>query len=435
MIDRALLPMTEPMNPSVFASARRMLSNRRSGGCGARALAPVTLASVLLFAFVAPPGWTQTPAPTEATGAAGTVGATAAQPVQVQDNAPDRYTVVRGDTLWGISGRFLKQPWRWPEVWRLNRDQIKNPHLIYPGQIVILDRNAPGGPRLMIGEAPADRPVVRLSPQIRAEAKEAQAIPSIPPGDIDPFILRDIVIGAEAFADSPQIVRPVDQRVAMSAADSFYAVGVKAPLGTVFHVYRRGRELRDPAIPPRPWWRWHHTEPDPQIIGYEATYLGDARLVSAGDVARLEITRTRQEILVGDYLLPAPPEEAIRYVPRAPEVKIEGQIMTLPSGVAEAGKTSVVTINRGSKSGLEVGHVLAIVKPSERFPNPRFKESSLNWVPGWPREPDAEPRTLAVPEERVGLVFIYKTFDNVSYGLVMNTGRAPVQAGYLLRNP
>lgn len=359
----------------------------------------------------------------------------ASAPVQIQDNAPDRYTVVRGDTLWGISGRFLKQPWRWPEVWRLNRDQIRNPHLIYPGQVVVLDRNAPGGPRLFIGEMPGERPVVRLSPQIRAEAKEAQPIPSIPPGDIDPFILKDIVIGAEAFADSPQIVRAVDARVALSAADSFYAVGVKAPAGTVFHVYRRGKELRDPSIEPRPWWRWHHNEPDPQIIGYEATYLGDARLVAVGDVARFEITRTRQEILVGDYLLPAPPQEPVRYVPRAPDAQIEARIMTLPTGVAEAGKTSVVTLNRGSKSGLEVGHVLAVFRPSQTFPNPRFKESPLNWVPGWPRQPDAMPRTLSIPEERVGLVFIYKTFDHVAYGMLMNTGQAPVEVGHLLRNP
>jgi Uncharacterized protein containing LysM domain len=358
-----------------------------------------------------------------------------ANPVQIQDSAPDRYTVVRGDTLWGIAGKFLKQPWRWPEVWRLNREQIRNPHLIYPGQVVILDRNAPGGPRLILGEAMAERPVVRLSPTIRAEAKEAQPIPSIPPADIDPYILKDIVIGAESFADAPQIVRPVGQRVAMSTADSFYAIGVKAPVGTVFHVYRRGKELRDPDIPPRPWWRWHHNEPDPQIIGYEATYLGDAKLVSTGEVARLEVQRSRQEILVGDYLLPAPPEEPVRYVPRAPEAQVNARIMTLPRGVQEAGKTSVVTLNRGRKAGLEVGHVLAVLKPAEAFPNPRFQESPLNWIPGWPKQPDTEPRSLTVPEERVGLVFIYKTFDHISYGLLMNVGTAPVVTGYLVRNP
>ncbi|MCS6995632.1 MAG: LysM peptidoglycan-binding domain-containing protein [Casimicrobiaceae bacterium] len=362
--------------------------------------------------------------------------ATASAPVQIAEGAPDRYTVVRGDTLWGIAGKFLKQPWRWPEVWRLNREQIRNPHLIFPGQVIVLDRHAPEGPRLLIGEASAgERPLVRLSPQVRAEAKEAQPIPSIPPGDIDPFIVKDFVIGAEAFAEAAQIVRAIDERVTLSAFDSFYAIGARAPVGTIFHVYRRGKELRDPEIPPLTWFERMRGDPDRQVVGYEATYLGEAKLVASGDLARFEIVRTRQEILVGDYLLPAPAEEPVRYVPRAPERPIEARIMTLPTGIAEAGRASVVTINRGAKAGLEVGHVLAIFKPAEDFANPRFRESSLNWVPGWPRQPDEQPRTLTIPEERVGLVFVYRTFDHVAYGLVMNSGRAPIKTGYILRNP
>lgn len=361
----------------------------------------------------------------------------AASPVQIQENAPDRYTVVKGDTLWAISGRFLKQPWRWPEVWRMNREQIRNPHLIYPGQVVVLDRNAPGGPRLMVEDPNAARPtgVVRLSPQIRGEAREAQAIISIDPKDVEPFMVRNLVIGAEAFADAPQIVRAQGERVTMAAGDPFYAVGVKPEMGKEFQVFRRGRELRDTTIPSRPWYKWRHNEPDPQIIGYEGEYLGDARLVNAGEVAKLEIVTTRQEILIGDYLIPTPPVEQPRYIPRAPEAQIDALVMTLPSGVQEAAKTSVVTINRGARHGVELGHVLAIFKQPQAFKNPRYKEPTLNWVPFWPKQQGSEPTTLEIPEERIGLVFIYKVFEHVSYGMVMNTGKEPVVVGNRLRNP
>jgi hypothetical protein len=358
-------------------------------------------------------------------------------PVQLQDNAPDRHTVVKGDTLWGISGKFLKTPWRWPEVWRLNKDQIKNPHWIYPGQVIYLDRNAPGGPRLSLtppneGERGG---IVRLSPQIRAEARAEQAIPSIRPEDIEPFLLRNMVIGAETFDDAPQIVKSVGERVAFSTADAIYAVGVKPEMGKVFQMFRKGRELRDPTIEPRRWYQWRHNQEDPQIIGYEATYLGDARLLREGDVSRLEIVSAKQEVQVGDYLIPAPPVESVAYVPHAPEQRVEGVVMTLPSGISEAGKTNVVTLNLGRRHGIEVGHVLAAYKVKETFANPRYKENPLNWVPGWPRQAGAEPKTLEIPEERIGLVFVFRVFEGISYGLVMNTGVENVRVGYPLRNP
>lgn len=360
-----------------------------------------------------------------------------ADPVQVQPNAPASHTVVKGDTLWGIAGKFLKQPWRWPEVWRLNRDQIRNPHWIYPGQVILFDPNAAGGPRLSIQQPgqPGANGVVRLSPQVRAEAHGERAIPSLRPEDVEPFLVRNRVIGAETFADAAQVVKSIADRVAFSAPEAFYAVGVKPAMGKVFQLFRKGRELRDPAIPARPWYRWHPSEPDPQIIGYEATYLGDARLVNEGEVARLEMVSSKQEVMVGDYLIPAPPVETMAWIPHAPEQKVEGVIMTLPNGVSEASKTSVVTINLGKRDGLEVGHVLAVYKTPVEFANPRYKESPLNWVPGWPKTPGAEPKTLTIPEERVGLVFLFNVFDGVSYGLLMDTGVEGIREGYRVRNP
>ena len=194
------------------------------------------------------------------------------RPVQIRENAPDSHIVVKGDTLWGISAKFLKDPWRWPDVWRMNRDQIKNPHWIYPGQVIYLDRNAAGGPRLGLTQGASlvvaeERPMVRLSPQIRAEAREGAAIPTIPPGDIEPFMLRNRVVGAETFNDAPQIVKSVDARVTFATADAVYAVGIKPEMGKVFQMFRKGRELRDPSVTARPWYKWRHNEPDPQIIG------------------------------------------------------------------------------------------------------------------------------------------------------------------------
>ena len=386
---------------------------------------PLRLVTSLLVGLAAMVAVAQTPTPPT----------TAAE---IQPNAPDSHVVVKGDTLWGISGKFLKQPWRWPEVWRLNRDQIKNPHWIYPGQIIYLDRNALGGPRLSLtrpGSGVEDRPTIRIGPQIRAEAREAAAIPSILPSDIEPFMLRNIVIGAETLDASPQIVKSVGERVAFANKDSIYVVGVKPEMGRVFQLYRKGRELRDTTIAARPWYRLEYNAPDPQIIGYEAAYLGDATLQREGDVARLEIVRAVQEVQVGDYLIPAPPAETVAYIPRAPEKAIDAQVMTLPSGISEAGKTSVVTLNRGKLHGLEVGHVLAAYKPPETFKNPRYKDNPLNLVGGWPFFSGTEPKTLEIPEERVGLVFVFRVFDNISYGMVMNTGTDNVRVGYALRNP
>jgi LysM domain len=409
-----------------------MLANLFSSGSRLARDSNLLKALLAALAFVSATAFAQAPAQPNV------MAPDPAKPVQIQENAPDRYTVVKGDTLWAISGRFLKQPWRWPEVWRMNKDQIRNPHLIYPGQVVVLDRNAAGGPRLMIEDPNATTArggVVRLSPQTRAEAREAQAIISLNPSDIDPYAVRNLVIGAETFTDAPQIVRAQGERVTMSVGDTFYTVGVKVEMGKGFQIFRKGRELRDTTITARPWYNWRLNEPDPQIIGYEAEYLGDARVLADGEVAKLEVVSVRQEIRIGDYLIPIPPIEQPRYIPRAPDAQIDALVMTIPAGVQEASKTSVVTLNRGAKHGLELGHVLAIFKPEQPFANPRYKESTLNWVPFWPKQPSADPATLNIPEERIGLVFIYRVFDNVSYGLVMNTGREPVLVGHRLRNP
>ncbi len=207
-----------------------------------------------------------------------------AQDVQLQENHPDRYTVQKGDTLWGISGKFLKQPWRWPEVWRMNRDQIKNPHWIYPGDVVSLDK-VDGQWRLSMsrggGGRGGDR-YVRVSPSVRIDPLEAEAIPSIPPGDLAPYLTQPIITGAEGLPGAAKLIAARDSRVVRGEGDYVYAVGIDEKLGTEWYIYRPGKTLR--------------SFDSNETLGYEMRYLGTARVERFGEVSRMQITaRARRD--------------------------------------------------------------------------------------------------------------------------------------------
>lgn len=320
--------------------------------------------------------------------------AAAGEPVQVADNAPDSYSVRKGDTLWGISSKFLKEPWRWPEVWRMNRDQIRNPHLIYPGQIVVLDRD---GPKLSIG-----RPV-RMQPQVY-EDKLQESIPSIPTADIAPFLSQPLVVDEANIADSAKIIGTQESRVMVGAGNTIYATNIKAGV-TTWQIYRPTKPVTDPATN--------------EILGYEAFYLGTANTVVEGEPATLEVTRSVEEIGKGDRMVPAAKPDVLAYSPHAPDRDIEGDIIRLYNGVGEAGRNSIVTLNRGARDGLEVGHVLALYRAGRQE---SYRE------PGGPRE------VYTLPAERYGLVFVFRTFERLSYALIMNSSR-PVLAGDQVRTP
>lgn len=320
-------------------------------------------------------------------------------PLQVAENAPDRHIVVPGDTLWGISAKFLKEPWRWPEIWRLNQDQIKNPHRIYPGDVIVLDRDADGNPILRL--AGNDK----LQPKIYSEAVE-QTIPSIPPNVIEPFISEPLIVEDITVKNGARIVAMQEERVFLGPGDTAFVTGVgDQPKQESWQVYRPAKPLHDPETK--------------EVLGYEAFYLGTARQMEAGDPAVFQIATAKQEIGRGDRLLPAKRPQLVNYAPHRPDKAIEGRVMSVYGGVGTAGRNSVITLNRGSASGLEVGHVLALY----RYRSDTFRNDETG-----------KKETVQLPDQRYGLVFVFRTFERIAYALVLNSGGS-VAINDILRQP
>ena len=329
------------------------------------------------------------------------VCASAADPLQLVDNPPDRHIVVKGDTLWDISGKFLKQPWRWPEIWQMNRDQIKNPHLIYPGDVVLLDMSS-GSPRLRLGKK-VGAGTGKLQPTVYSKPIQ-QVVPSIPPNAIEPFISQPLVIEDGELNTGVKIVAMQEDRMLVGTGDSFYASGIPDAAVEKWHVFRKGKPLKDPATG--------------KILAYEAFFLGNARLVKPGEPALLRVSLAKEEIARGDRLIPAPEPEIISYVPHRPEQDVSARVLGIYGGLREGGANSVVALNVGKHDGMEIGHVVALYR----------KRVSLD-------VDDSGRRTSTpVPDERYGLAFVFRVFNGVSYALVVESSKAVI-VGDTARNP
>ena len=323
--------------------------------------------------------------------------------IKLQENALDRYIVQKGDTLWGIAGKFLKDPWRWPQIWRMNQEQLKNPNKISPGNVIVLDRAATPA-RLVLGET------VRLSPQIRTEDSVDSVIPAIPPRVIEPFLSQPLVIEAGGLDKAPRIVATEENRVHLGSGGIAYALGVGSDTKTTWQIYRPGKSLIDPETK--------------KVLGTEAVYLGTGRVTRAGNPATIEIVSSKQEISNGDRLVAPGPVTINQYVPHAPSVFLKGNIIGMYDGLAtsETGRDSVVAISRGKRDGVEEGHVLAVLRAGSNVPD---RESTVSR--------DAAP-TFSLPAERYGLLMIFRVFDAVSYALVMESTR-PVAPGDIVQTP
>jgi LysM repeat protein len=322
--------------------------------------------------------------------------AMAQKPIELAPDAPDHHVVVPGDTLWAIAAKFLKDPFRWPDVWKMNAEQVKNPHRIYPGQVVILDRSG-AEPQLKIGQ------MVKLSPEVRVEMTQKE-IPAIPAQAIEPFLSQPLVIDLDQFVDAPRIVATQENRVFTGNGDTIYASGVDPKVG-LWQIYRPGKPLIDPD--------------NQETLGVEAIYLGSARTVSESDgVTTLTVTSVKQEIGRGDRLVPASRPEVMSYMPHPPERAVASRVLSLYGGVGEGGRHSIISISRGKQDGLERGHVLALYRAGATVTN-RF---------------DDKPESHVLPDERYGLIFVFRVFERVSYALVIDASR-PVVPGDRIRQP
>ncbi|HJW81022.1 MAG TPA: LysM domain-containing protein [Acidiferrobacterales bacterium] len=353
-----------------------------------------------------------------------------ADTVALKSDHPDRYVVQKGDTLWDISKRFLKDPWRWASVWTIN-EQIKNPHLIYPGDVILLTY-VDGKPQLSVqreeklapapeavveeveiapttaieepaGETPSGMKVVKLHPKAHVESISA-AIPTISPDAIVPFLTEPLVVGRSELDRAGYVTIGLDDRVALGDGSQFYARGLKKNNSTEYYqIFRQGAALKHPDTG--------------ETLAYEAQYLGDARVLEAGDPAKLVVTRVKQEILPTDRLLAAPDKAALPYYfPRAPEKNVKGRILAAVNGLREFGPTTIVAISLGKREGMEEGHVLRILRHVGVSKDPVTK------------------RMYKMPDEETGLLMVFRVFDKVSYALIMDANR-PVHIYDALRTP
>lgn len=345
---------------------------------------------------------------------------------ELAPNSPERYTVQPGDTLWAISGMYLQRPWRWPALWGMNMESVRNPHLIYPGQVLYLEKVG-GYARLRTTRSGPDGavPTVRLSPTTRTENLPPAALPTLPAHLIEPFLAEPLVVEAGALSESPRLIGTTDQRVLMAQGDRVYARGSSAhslrrDAGAPyrFRVFRNAVPLKDPV--------------NQEVLGYEAQYLGAAELVREEQLAHstqepttyspatLEILRTKEEIRAGDRLLPEPNRSFQSYAPHAPTQEIDARIVSLYSSTAlrYGASRQVAVINKGTQDGMQQGHVLAVVSQGQRILD----------------KTAATPEWVQLPHEENGAAMVFRAFDRVSYVLLMDARRG-VQVGDRLVTP
>ncbi|MAK90838.1 MAG: peptidoglycan-binding protein [Oceanospirillaceae bacterium] len=324
-------------------------------------------------------------------------------------DAPQTYVVKKGDTLWGISERFTSDPWQWPEIWYQN-DQIKNPHLIYPGdEIGLVEIN--GETRLTVtrrGDASRTYKMspgtVKMQPTARVEPIES-AIPAIPQDAIQGFLKHHRVVELEDLDKAPRVLAGADGRLIMGAGGKVYARGdFGDEVANAYGIYRKGQVYVDPE-----------TE---EVLGLEATEIGVGSVAGKeGNIATLLLERTAQQVSIGDVLLPTDDRELIsNYYPRAPKGKLTGEILAVDGGVSQVGQFDVVVLNRGERDGLEPGSVLLIMKKGEIVYD-RIKDEQVR-----------------LPSERAGSLMVFLTYEKMSYALIMRANR-PLRIGDEVVNP
>jgi LysM repeat protein len=313
--------------------------------------------------------------------------------VALNPNAPDNYVVKRGDTLWGIAKVFLRDPWYWPEIWQVN-PQDQNPHLIYPGDTLRLVY-IQGRPTIMLQRGDA----ARVLPRIRSQPLEG-AVTTIPYETVAAFMSKPSVLAKEQIQGAPYVLASRDMHVVMADGDTLYARGFQGPveLGAHYNVVRIGDALRDPD--------------DNSILGYDGIFTGAGHVTRAGDPATLIMTESARETEDGDKLFAGGVDVPLDFIPSAPKMSTNGRIISVSNGVSVIGQYEVVVINRGAADGLVPGNVLAVFQAGELVPDTQSK----GFLNGMSR---LGAKKVRLPDERTGTFMVFKTFDHLSYGLIM----------------
>ena len=333
---------------------------------------------------------------------------------ELAPNAPDTYTVKVRDTLWDISSLYLKTPWRWPELWGMNLDEIRNPHLIYPGQVLLLEKGD-GRARLRVGQL-VGGDTLKLSPKVRSQRNDLGAIPSIPFHLIEPFLNEAVIFSTNELETAPRIVASQEGRVVMGRGDTAYVRGPLDDSKREYRVFREPKPLLDPTTK--------------ELLGYEATYVGTAQYTLPGESrnaslgepeiipATFLLNTLRIEARVGDRLAAIPPREFSNYSPHAPQGPMAGQIASIYGDGLNAGQNQIVALNKGTRDGMERGHVLALWRKGNVVID----------------STDAARPNIKLPDERHGLLFVFRVFDRMSYALILSV-QEPVRAGDTFTQP
>lgn len=334
---------------------------------------------------------------------------------ELAPDAPDSYTIKSGDTLWAISKIFLKSPWRWPELWGMNKDQIANPHLIYPGQTLMLVKKD-GRATLQIATPVSIGPdgQGKLKPRVRASDLVDNPVAAIPQHLIEPFLNEAVVLETDELAKAPRIVATQEGRVLVSRGEVGYVRGIQQPQEN-YRVFRAAKPLLDPD--------------KRTVLGYESVYLGNAALTALGGQgekggskyeipATVTVQQARLEITTGDRLAPVPPRTYSRYVPHAPLQAINGRVISIYGDAITGGQNQIVSLNRGTDDGMERGHVLALWRAGK-------VTRDLSGV---------SKGEVLLPDEKHGVLFVFQTFKKVSYALIISV-KDPVSTGDRFSQP
>jgi len=353
-------------------------------------------------------------APVEKTVVAAMPEPKSAETVVYEPEYPQTYIVQEGDTLWDISSVFLRDPWHWPEIWFKN-PQVENPHLIYPGdtlaiiyiggakRVQLASRGADGS---VLSQGSGGMQIVKISPRVRSKSIDA-SIPSIPIESIRHLLERPLVIDTETLNRSAYVLASVDDHLVNSINDKLYVRKLDTSSGNGrYHIFRPNRPLYDPVTN--------------ELLGYEALFVGESKLLLRGDPASVRVTNSEREILRDDRVLPMDSTQFERdFFPKPPSTEVRGAVISLLDAISQVGQYQTIAVNLGVRDGVETGNVLDILRVGKIIPDKAEEDPAFR---------------VKLPDERIGSIMIIRSFEKMSYALIMEAD-SPVSEQDYVKTP